>query len=275
MTGILHGLDAAKYHDEPALGSSALNALARSPWHYWAEYLSPGRPERVATAAMAAGTLAHCAILEPDELDRRYVARPAWVDGRTKDGKAWIAEAEASGAEVITAEQMATAQAQRAAVLEVPELAQLLASGQAEVSSFSTDEASGVACKARVDWVHTLADGRVLLVDLKTTQDPSPEEFARSVWKYGYHRQQAHYAATWEAAGGPEIAGFVFAAVSSAYPFLAVAHMLDDDALQRGMSNRRTLLQLYAECSAKDNWPRPFAGLQLLSLPAWAKETIE
>ena len=53
------------------------------------------------------------------------------------------------------------------------------------------------------------------------------------------------------------MAAFVFAAVSSAYPFLAVAHMLDDDALARGQANRRALLRLYAECAAKNRWSPP------------------
>lgn len=260
-----------EYLASAGLGSSALNALSRSPWHYWAEFLAPERPQRKSTPAMDAGTLAHCAILEPYALHDRYAVKPEGHDGRTKDGKQWLESV--NGRIVISSEQLETAKAQRAAVLAVPELAQLLSRGEPEKSVDAIDDETGVACKARIDWVHPLPDGRVILLDLKTSADPTPDGFARSVWTYGYHRQDAHYRAVYEHATGNEVAAFVFAAVSSAYPFLAVAHMLDDDALARGQANRRALLRLYAECAAKNEWPRPFAGLNLLSLPAWAKET--
>ena len=55
---------------------------------------------------------------------------------------------------------MVTANAQRQAWRAVPELAALLGSGQAEVSCLATDPASGVAVKARCDWVHALRNGR-------------------------------------------------------------------------------------------------------------------
>ena len=270
------GMPSPEYHAAPGLGSSALSALARSPWHYWAEYLAPDRPQRPSTPAMLAGTLAHTAILEPDELDRRYVVRPSWVDGRTKDGKAWIDEAKRCGAEIITAEQMATAKAQREAVLAVPELATLLASGQAEVSCFATDPATGVAVKGRMDWVHELRDGRALIVDLKTSADITAPEFARSVLKYGYHRQQAHYTDVYQAATGREVAGFLFATVSATYPFLAVPYMLDDQAVAEGAGHRAKLLRRFAECSSTGIWPKPTEGVQLLSLPRWAQlENVE
>lgn len=265
-------MNATDYHAADGLGSSALNALARSPWHYWAEYLNPERPARKSTPAMEAGTLAHMALLEPYRVHDEYAVKPEGIDLRTKDGKAWAESV--GGRKVISEEQMATAKAQRAAVMAVPELVRILSSGEPEVSVFAQDP-SGVMCKARPDWVHTLADGRVILLDLKTTPNPAPDEFARSVWTYGYHRQDAHYRAVYEAATGREVAAFIFAAVSSAYPFLAVAHTLDDDALTRGRDNRARLLRLYADCKASNTWPRPFEGVQLLTLPAWAKETTE
>mgnify|MGYP000644432546 CR=1 FL=1 len=266
----LHDMPADDYHAVDALSNSALSKLSTSPFHYWSEYLAPNRPKREPTPSMLAGTLAHCAVLEPGQLFNRYAVKPEGLDTRTKEGKAWAATVPGD-CTVISAEQKATSDAQRAAVIAVPELASVLATGHAETSVFWTDSVEGLHCKCRPDWVHMLADGRAVLFDLKTTQDPSPREFAKSVWSYGYHRQAAHYTAGFEAATGIEVAAFLFGAVSSAYPFIAVPYLLDDDAMQRGREEVRRLLRLYAACCETDTWPAYGEGVQVLSLPAWAK----
>lgn len=256
-------MPAEEYFAVDAVSNSALKEFARSPWHY------RNRVEKAPTAAMLAGTLAHCAILEPAAFADRYAVKPAGHDGRTKEGKAW-AEAHA-GREIISAEQQATAEAQRAAVMAVPELAALLADCYTETSVFWVDADTGLYCKARPDVVHTLPDGRAILADLKTTADESPDGFARAVWNFGYFRQAAHYSKGYTAATGRDVAAFVFAAVSSAQPVLAVPYMLDDDAMQRGRDSCADLLRRMAECRATDEWPAYGSGVQVLTLPAWAK----
>jgi hypothetical protein len=260
--GEVRDMPAEQYHAVAAVSNSALGDIKRSPWHY------ANRVQREPTPAMAAGTLAHCAILEPATLAQRYAVRPAGMDGRTKEGKAW-AEANA-GRDIITAEQHATAEAQRAAVLAVPELAALLSSGYAETSVFWFDDVTGIYCKARPDWAHTLADGRVILLDLKTTADESPAGFARSVANFGYHRQDAHYSDGFTRATGIEVAAFVFAAVSATPPHLAVPYMLDDSAKAAGRAQRDELLARYAACLQANEWPAYGSGVQVLALPAWA-----
>jgi exodeoxyribonuclease VIII len=196
------------------------------------------------------------------------VVRPEGVDFRTKDGKAWR-DANV-GRQIVTAEDMATAEAQRAALLAVPELAHALSNGRAEVSAFWIDSRTGLLCKLRADWLHTLPDGRVIVVDLKTTADADPAEFGRSVWKFGYHRQAAHYTAGLTACG-IDVAAFLFAAVTNARPFLAVPYMLDDEATRKGAEQVVELLDRFAECRRANHWPAYGDGVQVLSLPAWAK----
>lgn len=270
--GVVRGLSNEAYHASPCVSNSALGAMAICPAHYYATYLAPDRPTRdEPTPAMRAGTLAHCAVLEPDALAARYIVKPDDLNLATVGGKAFAKEAGARGLTIVSAEQMATAEAQRAAVLAVPELAALLSSGLAEQSAYWNDEATGSRCMCRPDWVHPLDDGRVILLDLKTTSDVSPREFARSIWNFGYHRQDAWYSTGWELASGQEVAAFVFAAVSNKYPFIAQAYMLDDEAKARGAADCRRLLDLHAECVRNDAWPAYGSGVQLLSLPAWAK----
>jgi exodeoxyribonuclease VIII len=268
MSVTIHEMPAHEYFAAPAVSNSLLNSMNKSPAHCWALHLDPNRPPKAEpTPAMLAGTLAHCVILEPDAFPIRYVVKPDGMDYRTKDGKAWR---DAQTGEVITLEQYDTAQAQRAAVLAVPEVAHALSSGEAELSIFWDDQISGERCKARLDWLHRLPDGRVIVLDLKTCSDASPAEFGRSVWNWGYHRQAALYSAGVEARG-LEVAAFLFVAVTNAYPFIAVPYLLDDQAQQKGKDEVRALIDAFAQCKAQSKWPAYGDGVQTLSLPAWAK----
>jgi hypothetical protein len=265
--GEVRDMPAAEYFAVDAMSNSAMKELARSPWHYI------NRVQRAPTAAMAAGTLAHTAILETAAIPARYAVRPAGLDLRTKEGKAWAESV--AGLEIITADQAAMAESQRQAVLAVPELAALLSSGYAEASVFWVDKATGVYCKARPDWVHPLSDGRVILLDIKTTADESPAGFAKSVAAFGYHRQEAHYRAGFEAATGKEVAAFIFAAVTSAPPVLAVPYHLDDQASMQGAEEVAELLDLFAQCQRAGIWPPYGEGYQSISLPRWAQRNTE
>lgn len=264
---IIHGMANDEYHATPAVSNTVLSSMARSPAHCFALHVADDRRKQPASPAFFAGTLAHCAILEPDALLDRYILKPAGLDMRTNDGKAWK-KALPAGLLMVDSDQYETALAQRDAVRAVPELDELLASGVAEVSAFWTDDETGLSCKCRPDWVHTLSDGRVILVDVKTTIDASPQQFTRSVWRYGYHRQAAWYSAGYERAAGVEVAGFVFAAVTNAHPFIGAAHTLDDDFLRIGRDACRSLLDEYADCKLTGRWPA-FPGMNLLSPPNW------
>lgn len=268
MTGLVRGLSNTDYHAMPALGSSGLKRLAQSPAHYYGSALQPGRPVAEPTPSMVAGTLAHCLILEPEALGSRYIVKPDGLDGRTKEGKAWAASV-APGLEVVSAEQMAVAERQAAAVRMLPQVAELLASGEPEVSAFWIDDGTGTHCKCRPDWVTTTSGG-VILLDIKTAQDASPAGFSRAAARFGYHLQDAWYSVGFEKASGQRVLGFVFAVVESEWPHAAAAYMLDDDARLRAQSENRRLLTLHAECMTRNEWPAYGNEIQLLSLPAWA-----
>jgi hypothetical protein len=266
--GLFDGLSSAEYHADEAIGSSHLSDMALSAAHYHALHLAPGRPVRTETPAMKAGTLLHCMALEPTEAAARYIVKPDDIDMRTKAGKAWAESV--GGKTIITSEQAATADSQVSALCAVPEIARLLADCVTERSAFWIDAATGQRCKCRPDIVHTLPDGRVILGDVKTTQDASPEAFARSVWKFGYHRQAEWYSSGYAHAAFVGVAAFVFCVVTNDYPFIAVPYMLDDAAQQLGAQACAQLLGDIATCKTSNTWPAYGQGVQVLSLPTWA-----
>lgn len=283
--GLFKDMPFEEYHSIDAFSASGMRYLARSAWHY------RNRVETVPTRPMLRGTLAHCAILEPHALATRYAVVPADAPKRPTDAQ-WAAKKsnessqaakdwwtafaeEVGGRTIVSAADFAITQEQLAACAANPMIAELLATGYGEASVFWIDEATGVYCKARPDWVHPVNDRKVRLLDLKSTVDESPAAFGRTAARMGYHRQAAHYSAGFARATGLEVIDFTLAAVTSARPVLAVPYLLIDEIATQGATECRELLELYAECLKTDRWPSYGPGYQMLDFPAWAKDSEE
>lgn len=222
------------------------------------------------------GRAIHCAVLEPDEFVRRYyvpLARPDGIDGRTKEGKAalaaWRAEAaeQADGRiEELTANEFALALACAAAVRDDRDAAKLLRDGRPEVTVCWTDRSTGIACKARVDY---LRPGQ--LVELKSTSDCGGRAFGNDCAKYLYHGQVAFYLDGCVAAGLlPRDAIAWIVAVESAAPHDVACYSVSGLDLDAGRALYRGLLERYAECTAAEWWPGKVPDPQPLELPRWA-----
>jgi len=271
--GLVPGLAARLYHSDPGVSNSMLSSMAKSPAHCWGLHVNPARPVIGSTDAMKLGTLAHCYVLEPEEVIRRYATKPEGMSFATKEGKAWRASVP-PGIDIVSQGDMTQAQQQRAAIWSVPALRNLISQGKAEESAFWNDKATGLRCRARPDWLHFTGPKRAVVLDIKTIAELTPESVAKSVAKYGYHRQQAHYTAGVEACG-IEVEEFVFGFVSSSYPYLAVAYVLDDQTRDQGVDEVSELLSRFAECQRSNIWPAFGDGYQLMSLPNWAKRETE
>jgi hypothetical protein len=269
--GLVHDMPAESYRADPGVSNSMLSSMSKSPAHCYALHLDPARPSVESTAAQFAGSLAHTLILEPQEFKRRYVAKPPGTDYRTKEGKAWR---DAQTMPIIDMDSTITAESQRDAVLSVPALSSLLRAGNAEASVFWNDAATGLRCRARPDWLHWTGPKRAAVLDVKTISELTPRTVEKAIAAYGYHRQAAHYSAGLEAVG-ITVDEFVFGFVSSSYPFLAVAYVLDDDTMQQGREEVSELLDRFANCVQRDNWPAFGDGYQLIGLPAWARRSNE
>lgn len=79
-SGIYLGLDENTYHNDDAISSHGLNAIARSPLHFWSLYKNPDRFKPKETPAYKTGTAIHRAVLEPDKFTNEYVQQPEVTD---------------------------------------------------------------------------------------------------------------------------------------------------------------------------------------------------
>ena len=251
-----------EYHADSAVSASHLKAILQSPYHYWARFVDPDRKPIEPTAAMRLGSLAHCAILEPDDLLQRYGVCGA---RNTKAGKEQAAAMEAEGIEPVTSADMALALSMAAAVRSHPAAAALLKQGKAEQSFWWDDLPTGLRCKCRPDWYHGST-----VVDIKTTTDASPQAFARAVASFAYHVQAAHYLAGLHGAER-----FVFVAVEKTYPHAVAVYELDAASMALGRTTRDNAMDVLAGCRVADAWPGYGDTLQTISLPSWATNPIQ
>jgi hypothetical protein len=250
----------ADYHADPAISASHLKAITQqSPYHYWSRFLDPKRPTVETSSAMRLGSLAHCAVLEPDELSKRY---STCLPRNTKAGKEQAAELAAAGIEAVTESDMALALSMADAVRQHPYAAALLADGKAEQSFWADDLATGLRIKARPDWYTGTT-----IVDLKTCSDASSGGFSRACATFAYNLQAQHYLNVCFAER------FIFLAVEKTYPYAVGVYELDTAAMAAGAEQCRIGLQTISNCRAINEWPGYTTTCDTISMPNWALST--
>lgn len=267
--GTVSALEMAQYRALDALSHSDLKRIRVSPYHYRASKMADA-PNKKSSPQQFAGTLAHCAFLEPDCFDARYPVGP----DVSKNSNAWKSFVEQHiGSEIISARDREVAFAQAAKLAEHPEITRMLSwAGESEVSFFWMED--DVPCKARADRVTHYPEpneGAVLL-DVKTTGDARPEAFARSIANFGYHIQAAFYARGWHMATGEHVHGVVFGVVENEFPYACACYALDDVSLQAANAECDRLVQVYRQCRDADRWPGYSDAIEPISLPRWALE---
>lgn len=266
MTSII---ERASYWDHPGVSQSQLQELKKTPFHYWSRYVARTVPSET-TDALRRGLAVHALTFEPDDFERRFPHFEG--EARTNDAKARKAALEAQAAKldgaVLRDGDVADVHAMVAALRAHPASAALLKAVVASELPIVWDcPTTGIQCKARLD---ALALGKDVVIDLKTTRDASPREFARSIWNYGYHIQAAHYVAAAEAYTEKRPTDYVIIAVESSAPYAVAVYRLQPTVIAKGESERMRLLDLLAECRAKNHWPAYSDRIEDIELPNWA-----
>jgi len=249
------------YHAAPALGSTDLKNLLRSPAHYKAAKEAP-----MASEALRVGTLVHECILEPDTWALRRDIPD--VNKRTKAGKEALQRFyEVAGEEgwlPVDPEDRALCEGMRESAMAHRLVKAVLENAdKKEQSCFWKDE---VECKARFDG---LAPG--LILDLKTTQDASPGAFRNAVARFDYHVQAAHYCAGAYAVTG-KWPDYAILAIEKKPPYACAVYQLDEQAMAVGVERREWAISRYVRCQQEGKWPAYPETVQTLSLPRWAQE---
>lgn len=183
----------------------------------------------------------------------------------------------ADGKVPILRAELDAAHAMAEAVKRHPSASILFDKGRPEVSLFWIDPATGVKCRARLDWLPDKVGGRRLIVpDLKTAESAAPSEFARAAANFGYYGQQRHYSDGIAALGLDANPAFLFVAVEKKAPHLvSVDQFAEREDLRLARRTVEHCRRLYAECIADDRWPGYGDGVHDLSLPSWLHYQME
>lgn len=253
----------ADYNAHPAERNSDLGYLLKSPAHYWHHKNSP----RKTKDCFEFGTAAHFAILEPTKFYDIYQALPKSCDLRTAIGKAAKAEIVAAGKTPLKHDEYDAIERMIESVYSHPTASKYLTGGVVEHAYFWTDPVTGIACKAKPDYLRT--DN--VYIDLKTTDDAGPEAFQRSAMKWGYPRQMAYYQDGLKEATKRELAGTILLAVEYEAPYAVGIYAPDDLMIEYGRQQYQRALDILAECRKTNLYPGYDVKTQALSLPGWIK----
>ena len=253
--------DAKRFHESPQKANDYRTGIVPEP----------------DSAAFAFGRAWDCMQTAPDDFAKRFVVRPAGIDGRTKAGKEWLAEAQASGREVIKQEDadrldiMANRMPQ-----EIRDRLDTYTVGQAVIR---------VGHALQSDWMQEpvwYAQGKIdlllpdCMVDVKTTSN-SLENFARSAYNFGYHIQAAWYRRIWLHITQQRMP-FHFCVTETQSPFRTAwftpTYDEKDDLqfYQLGDKIATTIEAGITACYALGSWHDTKPVFQPLSLPAWVRK---
>lgn len=263
----------SEYHaDRTTVSNSALSDFRQSvPMYYLRHVL--GEMKREPTDEMNLGTALHAVTLEPDTFNDSVCVAPE-VDRRTKYGKEVFAEFEAmsAGRTIITSEQASRCQAMRDALLQHSQ-ARLAINAPGPVEQPIRWQHAETSL-----WVRNLLDKFAqkigIVIDIKTSKDPSPAAFARSIVNFGYHCQAALYLRGVREVYGVD-AEFLFVVVGSQPPFEVGCYCLDADALAlAGRMNEAALTELRQRIDSGDWSSRQANRVTSLSLPNWYRPDV-
>lgn len=184
---------------------------------------------------------------------------------------------------VLEPEEWDQLHAMRDAVLAHPAARALLTNvpGKAEQSVYWVDQVTGELCRCRPDFWR--ADG--IVVDVKTTEDASPEAFSKSLGGWRYHVQHPFYLDGVNAAlkqgkkpkwlKADQCRGFAFLAVEKTACVVngqakgVAVYVLDDVAVDLGRAEYQQDLAKYAQCRATGTWPGYGDGVETISVPQY------
>ena len=268
-----------EYHaDVTRISKSGLDLINRSPAHYYAEYLDPYRKARASKKHFVVGGITHMAILEPQYLERNYfilddreiIASIGGASPRaTTKYKEWKKEKllEAKSREEVSIDDWEKVLRMRDAVHTHPAASLLLTEGVAETTVKFQCPETGAPCKARPDWLDKRNN---LVVDLKTTDDASPDGFGRSAFNYRYHVQASFYFDGLYQSEIMQPNGFVFIAVEKSPPYAVGVYYVDNPTMNLGRQIYLQDLEVYQRCRQTGDWHGYPTEISALRVPGWA-----
>lgn len=261
--GIYSDITNADYHAGPGLSSSGVKLAHKSMLHYRHQYIDGHRKE--ATPAMNLGSLSHGLVLENGKVREDFLIVE---DAKTRSVKTYkdaATEHADSGLTLMLESELETATHIADAVLNHDKAAALLNGSKNEHSLFWDDD--GRLCKCRPDaWRPDIS----VVADLKTAASAAPDDFQRSIIKFGYDVSAAWYLRGIEAVTGERPRTWAWIVVETSAPYAVQIYTADQMLIERGERICNEALARLDECERTDKWPAYSDHILPITCPAWA-----
>lgn len=227
------------------------------------------------TAATQLGRLWHSMCEDYEQFNVSHHPFPQFIGSReyanpkaSKEYKEWKAQvlAENEGINFVKPEVWQTLQNMWVTLMAKPVISQYVTlEGINECSVFWEED--DVLCKARLDKI--LPEYKTV-VDFKSTAG-SASDYLRSLEKYGYDFQVAHYLAAASEAGYP-CKNFIHLVTETTPPYDSAAFQLSWEDIELADQKRRRAIDIYRECCEYDIWEGHLDEVQVVERPNWARE---
>lgn len=264
-----------EYRALPGLNFSTAKFLLRSPQHYRHAKDTPIEP----TDEMKLGTWVHEAFLE----DRLPPVEPA---PETLDGKKWtiqrndckeyVAAKEARGIEIVS-RTLFSRYAGMVLALKESKMANRFKAGCSErESAAQANIDGGLLIKGLLDGWGVDRNGVPFIVDLKTTDDASPNAFAKTIVNRDYDLQAVWYMTLkgWldrNPANGTESATFCWIAVENKAPFTVQCYLATYAVIASGRHKMAKVIRAYQK-GIIEGFQTGYSNDEILpiGIPGWA-----
>lgn len=240
----------ADYHgDRDSLSVSGAKVLLKAPALFRWQQDHP-----VHKNVFDFGTAAHRLVLGVgcDLIVHEYDPEKVKSPKATKAWKDQQGEVRKAGNVLLLPEEHATVTAMADQLSSHSLATRLLSEGEAEVSAYAVDEATGIMRRGRFDWL-----GPRVLTDYKTAASVDPRDLAGRygvVKKLGYDSQAAWYTDLARDLGHPASA-FAFIFQAKEPPFLVTVAYVRDDDLWEARARNRHALERFRDCRDSGLWP--------------------
>jgi hypothetical protein len=146
----------------------------------------------------------------------------------------------------------------------------------AEASIFTRCKKTGMLIKCRPDGLLVPQDGKDkgVLLDIKTTQDASPEGFQKDIRKYNYDLQIAHYMHTMRCANLP-CSKMYLVAIEKTPPYAVGVHVLSEIYIKHAEKRMFQTLEKMKHAEASQDFSTGWPEINQVHLPAWLEDDME
>ncbi len=260
--GIYPDLDIDKYHRSEGISKTGLCLLAKAPAVYL--YAKEHRDDAPESKALMIGKGLHAAM--EGTFGDLYAIGP----DAARNTKAWKEFEEKHSRKICLKPDEADPILGMKAAVDAYAPAQRLLSepGRFEVSYYWIDEATGLLCKCRPDWI--TADQRTI-IDFKTARDATHERFQRAAYDLHYFVSAALTLEGVHKTTGILPERYIFLTIQSTAPHLVAAYEATADEIELGREFIRRNLSLLKRCQDNGTWPGLPEEILPLGLPRWVR----